>query len=134
MEQYGCLREDWGWRPRHLTVWEDETLVAAIPGYLKENSHGEFVFDHAWANAYARHGRDYYPKWLGAVPYSPVTGPRVLARDPGTRAALLAALVEKLPALGVSSAHINFHREGEDGDFSDAWLLREDIQFQWQNP
>lgn len=134
LEQYGCLREDWGWRPQHLTLWEGETLAGAIPGYLKENSHGEFVFDHAWANAYARHGRDYYPKWLGAVPYSPVTGPRLLSRDPGMRAALLAALVQALPGLGVSSAHINFHRGHEDGDFSEAWLLREDIQFQWQNP
>jgi len=51
MEQHGCLREDWGWRPQHLTLWEGDTLVGAIPGYLKENSHGEFVFDHAWANA-----------------------------------------------------------------------------------
>ena len=134
MEQYGCLRDDWGWRPRHLTLWEGETLVGAIPGYLKENSHGEFVFDHAWANAYARHGRDYYPKWLGAVPYSPVTGPRLLALEPAARKLLLASLVEALPGLGVSSAHINFHRDQEDGDFSDAWLLREDIQFQWQNP
>ena len=57
-----------------------------IPGYLKDNSHGEFVFDHAWATAYARHGLDYFPKWLGAVPYSPVTGPRLLARDDADRA------------------------------------------------
>lgn len=133
MEQHGCLREDWGWRPQHLTLWEGETLVGAIPGYLKENSHGEFVFDHAWANAYARHGRDYYPKWLGAVPYSPVTGPRLLAADPAARATLLTALVEALPALGVSSAHINFHRADEEAAFGTAWLLREDIQFQWQN-
>ncbi|WP_349984176.1 GNAT family N-acetyltransferase [Stenotrophomonas sp. WHRI 8082] len=133
MEQHGCLREDWGWRPQHLTLWEGETLVGAIPGYLKENSHGEFVFDHAWANAYARHGRDYYPKWLGAVPYSPVTGPRLLAADPAARATLLTALVEALPVLGVSSAHINFHRADEEAAFGTAWLLREDIQFQWQN-
>lgn len=133
MEQHGCLREDWGWRPQHLTLWEGKTLVGAIPGYLKENSHGEFVFDHAWANAYARHGRDYYPKWLGAVPYSPVTGPRLLTRDPGMRATLLTALVDALPALGVSSAHINFHRADEEPAFGTAWLLREDVQFQWQN-
>lgn len=134
LEIHGCLREDWGWRPRHLTLWEGGTLAGAIPGYLKENSHGEFVFDHAWANAYARHGRDYYPKWLGAVPYSPVTGPRLLARDPATRATLLAALIQALPALGVSSAHVNFHQPAEDSAFGEAWLLREDVQFQWHNP
>ena len=134
LEAHGCLRADWGWQPRHFTCWEGERLIAAIPGYLKHNSHGEFVFDHAWANAYARHGQDYYPKWLGAVPYSPVTGPRLLAGDEGVRIALLPALVQALPALGVSSAHINFHHAGEESFFTDEWLLREDIQFQWRNP
>lgn len=134
LEQHGCLREDWGWQPRHFTLWEGNTLVGAIPGYLKTNSHGEFVFDHAWANAYAHHGRDYYPKWLGAVPYSPVTGPRLLARHDLERAALLSALRETLPTLDVSSAHINFHTAGDEALFGDDWLLREDVQFQWQNP
>ena len=60
LEQHGCLRADRGWSPRHLSLWEGERLVAAAPGYLKHNSHGEFVFDHAWANAYARHGLDYH--------------------------------------------------------------------------
>ena len=58
LEQHGCLRDDWGWAPRHLTLWEGDTLIAAAPGYLKTNSHGEFVFDHAWARAYAHYGRD----------------------------------------------------------------------------
>ena len=133
LETCDCLRGDWGWTPCHFTLWEEDALVAAIPGYLKTNSHGEFVFDHAWANAYARHGREYYPKWLGAVPYSPVTGPRLLARDPALRAALLPALVDGLAALGVSSAHINFHEPDEEPAFDRAWLLREDVQFQWQN-
>ncbi|HBK45037.1 MAG TPA: GNAT family N-acetyltransferase, partial [Xanthomonadaceae bacterium] len=92
LEQHGCLRPDWGWEPLHLTLWRDGALVAAAPGYLKSNSHGEFVFDHAWANAYARYGQNYFPKWLGAVPYSPVTGPRLLAPDARDRQALLAAL------------------------------------------
>lgn len=133
LETHGCLREDWGWRPQHLTLWESGELVGAIPGYLKDNSHGEFVFDHAWANAYAHHGRDYYPKWLGAVPYSPVTGPRLLARDERVRTALLPALIETLPSLGVSSAHINFHAAEDDAAFGADWLLREDLQFQWHN-
>ena len=60
-----------GWAPCHIGLWDGAALVAA-PGYLKTNSHGEFVFDHAWARAYMQHGLDYFPKWLGAVPYSPV--------------------------------------------------------------
>src|SRR5690606_23913745 len=75
-----------------------------------------------------------YPKWLGAVPYSPVTGPRLLARDERVRDALLPALIETLPSLGVSSAHINFHAAGDDAAFGSGWLLREDVQFQWHNP
>ena len=94
LEQHGCIREDWGWTPRHLTLWQDDRLVAAAPGYLKHNSHGEFVFDHAWAHAYATHGLDYFPKWLFAVPYSPVTGPRLLAPDPAHRRVLPRALTQ----------------------------------------
>ncbi|WP_313422767.1 GNAT family N-acetyltransferase [Stenotrophomonas rhizophila] len=133
LEDHGCLRPEWGWRPRHFTLWEGDTLVAAIPGYLKDNSHGEFVFDHAWANAYARHGLDYFPKWLGAVPYSPVTGPRLLARGDADRAVLAERLRSEVARMGWSSAHINFHPADEDAAFGPGWMLREDIQFQWHN-
>lgn len=133
LEDHGCLRPEWGWRPRHFTLWEGDTLLAAIPGYLKDNSHGEFVFDHAWANAYARHGLDYFPKWLGAVPYSPVTGPRLLARGDADRAVLAERLRSEVARMGWSSAHINFHPADEDAAFGPGWMLREDIQFQWHN-
>ncbi|WP_367345889.1 GNAT family N-acetyltransferase [Stenotrophomonas bentonitica] len=134
LEEHGCLRPEWGWRPRHFTLWDGGQLVGAVPGYLKDNSHGEFVFDHAWANAYARHGLDYFPKWLGAVPYSPVAGPRLLARDAGTAKALVDALRGEVGRMGWSSAHVNFHRADDDAAFGPEWLLREDIQFQWHNP
>ncbi|GAB3504860.1 GNAT family N-acetyltransferase [Pseudoxanthomonas daejeonensis] len=133
LERHGCLREDWGWTPRHLTLWEGERLVAAAPGYLKANSHGEFVFDHAWAHAYARHGLDYYPKWLFAVPYSPVTGPRLLARDEACRRALLVEIARRTAADAVSSAHVNFHTEAEDRLFDEDWLSRIDVQYHWHN-
>ena len=133
LERHGCLRPDWGWRPHHLVLWEDARLVAAAPGYLKDNSHGEFVFDHAWADAYARHGRRYYPKWLGAVPYSPVTGPRLLAGDDAARHALLEAIVAEAGALGLSSAHVNFHPQDEDAAFVSDWLPRLDVQYHWEN-
>lgn len=133
LETTGCLRADWGWTPCHVGVWEGETLVAAAPGYLKDNSHGEFVFDHGWAQAYAQHGLAYYPKWLCAVPYSPVTGPRLLAGDGDARHALLAAIRQFTHASGLSSAHVNFHDELDDAAFDAGWLLREDIQYHWRN-
>ena len=132
LEQHGCLRPEWGWQAQHLTLWRDDELVAAAPGYLKQNSHGEFVFDHAWANAYARHGLEYFPKWLCGVPYSPVTGPRLLACNEADRHALLAAIVSHVQDNDLSSAHINFHLADENPLFGAQWLQRDDVQFQWQ--
>ncbi|KAF1703320.1 GNAT family N-acetyltransferase [Pseudoxanthomonas suwonensis] len=134
LERHGCLRAGWGWTPRHLTLWDGDELVAAAPGYLKTNSHGEFVFDHAWARAYAGHGLEYYPKWLFAVPYSPVTGPRLLARDAAARRALVRAMAGRAQADGLSSAHVNFHSAGESVAFDGDWLQRTDIQYHWHNP
>jgi predicted N-acyltransferase len=133
MERQGCLRPRWGWTPRHASLWRDGTLVAAAPAYLKTNSHGEFVFDHAWANAYQRFGREYFPKWLVAVPYSPVTGPRLLARDPADHGLLLAAMQAQAERDGLSSIHVNFHGERESPAFDGSWLPREDAQFHWRN-
>jgi predicted N-acyltransferase len=142
LEQHGCLRAEWGWTPHHLTLWDGDQLVAAAPGYLKQNSHGEFVFDHAWAHAYARHGLDYYPKWLCAVPYSPVTGPRLLAKTMPHRRALLQAIVDRCERESWSSAHINFHGTPEAHAFEGLaqeaaaaadWLPRIDVQYHWRN-
>lgn len=133
LERHGCLREDWGWRPQHLTLWDGGALVAAAPGYLKTNSHGEFVFDHAWAHAYARYGQDYFPKHLYAAPYSPVTGPRLLARDAASRRLLVEAMAGTTRASGLSSAHVNFHDDTDDAAFTDAWLRRIDVQYHWRN-
>jgi len=133
LEQHGCLRPQWGWAPHHLTLWEGGELVAAAPAYLKENSHGEFVFDHAWAHAYAQHGLDYFPKWLCAVPYSPVTGPRLLAREPAHRHALLEAMRDLVGTQGLSSAHVNFHAADEAAAFDEDWLARLDVQYHWKN-
>ncbi len=133
LESTGCLREEWGWTPCHAGLWNGDELIAAAPGYLKTNSHGEFVFDHAWAHAYAQHGLDYFPKWLGAVPYSPVTGPRLLARDDAHRSLLLESIVGFVRKTGLSSAHVNFHEEDEDAAFDSDWLPREDVQYHWRN-
>ncbi len=137
LEAHGCLRERWGWTPHHLTLWDGDALVAAAPGYLKTNSHGEFVFDHAWARAYAHYGHAYYPKWLCAVPYSPVTGPRLLARDGTARAALVRAIPDLVHAAGCSSAHVNFIEAADataiDGASEQGWLARVDVQYHWRN-
>jgi predicted N-acyltransferase len=135
LEIHGCLRERWGWTPHHLGLWDGDTLVAAAPGYLKTNSHGEFVFDHAWARAYAHYGQDYYPKWLCAAPYSPVTGPRLLARDDAARTALVRAIPDLVRAAGCSSAHANFVEPVDAATFDaeDGWMARIDVQYHWRN-
>ncbi|MHB1897114.1 MAG: GNAT family N-acetyltransferase [Metallibacterium sp.] len=140
LEQHGCLRADWGWQAQHLGVFEDDRLVAAAPLYLKFNSHGEFVFDHAWAQALERAGGDYYPKLLCAVPYSPVVGPRLLvgagAGADARRAALLAGLRELMQSAQLSSTHLLF-LEADDLAACAAddahWLARNDVQFHWIN-
>ena len=133
LERHGCLRAAWGWSPHHITVWEGEQLLAAAPAYRKDNSHGEFVFDHAWAHAYAQHGLDYFPKLLAAVPYSPVTGPRLLASDARHRGLLALALARVAGDSGWSSAHVNFHTAGEDDAFEGDWMQRLDVQYHWRN-
>ena len=137
LERTGCIREAFGWRAQHLTLHDDGTLVAALPLYVKANSHGEYVFDWAWADAWERAGGDYYPKFLCAAPYSPVTGPRLLAGD-GPRAAqhratLAAGLRELTDRIGLSSAHVDFLQDDDTAAFDDAWLARSDWQFQWRN-
>ncbi|CAN5136281.1 GNAT family N-acetyltransferase [soil metagenome] len=134
LELHGCLQARLGWQPRHACLFEGEQLVAAAPAYQKNNSHGEFVFDHAWAHAYERHGMDYYPKWLCAVPYSPVPGPRLLGRDAALRATLASAMSSALDALPMSSLHVNFIDPEQLEAFGPEWLARADVQFHWRNP
>lgn len=137
LELHGCLQPHRGWAPQHLTLWEGGTLVAAAPMYRKTNSHGEFVFDHAWAHAYAQHGLEYFPKWLCAVPYSPVTGPRLLAPEVVHRGILLEAMRQVTANAGWSSAHMNFMGDQDarvfDAPAGDDWLERIDVQYHWRN-
>jgi len=137
LERCGCIRPDLGWQPHHLTLWRGSELMAAAPCYLKGNSHGEFVFDYAWAEAYERMGLSYYPKLLCAVPYSPVVGPRLMVHAEHadeSRAQLVRALCDEVARLGLSSAHANFLGEADDAALSGSWLARGDWQFHWTNP
>jgi uncharacterized protein len=138
LELHGCVVPAQGWQPHHLGVYDGDRLVAAAPLYLKGNSHGEFVFDWSWASAYARHGLDYYPKLLCAVPYSPVTGPRLLVGDGADaatlRSALIAVVRDEARRLGLSSAHLNFALPADaDALGQSDWLQRFDWQFHWHN-
>ena len=137
LERHGCIRPELGWAPFHATLWRGEELVAAAPTYLKGNSHGEFVFDHAWAEAHSRVGLDYFPKLLVAVPYSPVPGPRLLLREgepASTRALLAECLADAARQHGYSSVHVNFVAPVDCAELDAAqWLERYDWQFHWHN-
>jgi uncharacterized protein len=138
LERTGCIRPDWGWQAHHLGLYRNGELIAAAPLYLKGNSHGEFVFDWSWASAWERAGGDYYPKLLNAVPYSPVTGPRLLVgHDPGQAAALrrwlAQAMQQQAERMQLSSVHANFLTEADLAAFEGDWLARGDVQFHWHN-
>ena len=128
-----------GWQPRHLLAEDAEgALLGAAPCYVKSHSRGEYVFDHGWAEAYERAGGGYYPKLQVAVPFTPVTGPRLLAR-PGplaqaVRGGLAEALVEITTTNDLSSAHVTFLGEDEWRALGErGFLQRTDQQFHWQN-
>jgi predicted N-acyltransferase len=124
-----------GWLPQFLAVFEGDTLVAACPLYLKEHSYGEYVFDWAWADAYQRHGLSYYPKLLSAVPFTPVPGPRLLARDATARRVLLRAMQQLARDAKLSSAHVLFLDEADQQAARDeGWMMRSTVQFHWTQP
>jgi predicted N-acyltransferase len=139
LEASGSISAESGWTPQHLALYEDGSLCAFAPTYLKAHSHGEFVFDWAWADAYRRYGFDYYPKLLTAVPYSPVAGPRLLVRrdhpDPAAlRDRLVRLALETCEQLGCSSWHCNFVAPADHGALAARGLLRRaDWQFHWCN-
>ena len=144
LEESGSATAEAGWQPHHLVIEDDDgVLLGAAPLYLKNHSQGEYVFDHSWAHAYERAGGRYYPKLQCAVPFSPVTGPRLLVRDddptadlsPQTvRSALAGGFMEATRQLDLSSLHVTFCTQ-EDADFLEAagFLVRLSHQFHWHN-
>lgn len=134
LESTHCAVPRTGWAPKHLVLLRDGVAQAAMPLYAKSHSRGEYVFDHAWANAYARYGMDYYPKLVSAVPFTPVPGPRLLAHNHDDRRLLLAASKRVLREQGYSSLHVLFPQEDELPILQQAGLLlRSNIQFHWYN-
>ncbi|MDM0045597.1 GNAT family N-acetyltransferase [Variovorax dokdonensis] len=134
MEASGSAVPESGWNPRFVTLWRGKTLLAACPLYLKPHSYGEYVFDWAWANAYREHGLAYYPKAVVAVPFTPVPGPRLLARDAASRSALAQALVAYCSQEELSSLHLLFCDDADIAACDEAGLmLRHTVQFHWLN-
>ena len=135
LQASGCAAPQFGWKTQFLTLWQDRQLVGAMPLYLKMNSYGEHVFDFAWADAYQRHGLNYYPKLVCAVPFTPVTGRRLLAATDEMRGMLLQHALQYAKDTGVSSLHCLFLN---DADVliaqAQGMMLRQDVQFHWQNP
>ncbi len=130
----GCATPATGWSPQFFTVEQNQQLLAACPVYLKTHSYGEYVFDWAWANAYAQHGLRYYPKAVIAVPFTPVPGARLLARTPAARAALLHALRQWCAQNGLSSLHLLFASDADrETCAASAMQLRHSVQFHWTN-
>jgi len=126
-----------GWEVMHLSLNDaNGALIGVIPHYLKHHSYGEYVFDHGWANGFERAGGAYYPKLLGAVPFTPASGPRLLvkAQDASLKTAMALCISSLVDTHKLSSAHINFLPAEDAAILADAgWLIRRGLQFHWQN-
>lgn len=135
IEESGSVGPGTGWQPLHLSVERAGEIVGVAPLYGKSHSQGEYVFDHAWAEALHRAGERYYPKLQSAVPFTPVTGARLLARDVGARRALLAGMQQIAERAGCSGVHVTFCTEEEASLGAEAgYLSRVTQQFHWENP
>jgi predicted N-acyltransferase len=136
LETSGCATGESGWLPLHLIAEQQGQMIACAPMYLKSHSYGEYVFDWGWANAYERAGGRYYPKLQVAVPFTPVPGPRLLAR-PGVeiaKTALVQGLLSAASQIDCSSLHITFCEETEWRELGGAGMMqRTGVQYHWHN-
>ena len=134
LEQSGSVAPATGWAPMHIVLEEHGEIIGAAPLFAKGHSQGEYVFDHHWADAYMRAGGQYYPKLLCAAPFTPVPGPRLLAKNDDARQRLAFALRQIVQQMGVSSAHVNFTTDKDQAALTGAGFLpRMGEQFHWFN-
>ncbi len=142
LEESGCVSAKTGWQPLHLALLDGEQIVAVMPCYAKTHSYGEFVFDWGWAEAYQRHGLDYYPKLISAIPFSPVTGPRIGVAPGARKSDVLAAMIDAVQRLALTQDYSSWHLLFPDQDLQEdlarmkdggMLLRREAVQFHWFN-
>lgn len=134
LEDSGSVGKATGWQPYPLLVYDAGQLVGAMPLYLKTHSYGEYVFDWAWAEAYERSGVNYYPKLLAAIPFTPITSPRLLASSLPVQIMMLAALKDTMLKYKLSSVHVLFPDADSAAALKQAgWLQRNGVQFRWEN-
>jgi len=135
LEESGCASPETGWSPCHIWIEDGSgTALGAAPLYAKTHSQGEYVFDHGWADALERAGGDYYPKLQSAIPFTPATGPRLIAQTPQVRRALISAIVQLCEQENFSGAHLTFLEEIDRNLLKETGLLmRQDRQFHFIN-
>jgi uncharacterized protein len=134
LHETGCACAETGWAPHYVTLWQGTQLVGAMPLYLKSHSYGEYVFDWAWADAYYRHGHRYYPKLLCAVPFTPVTGARLLASETKLQARLAEEALKLAKHLRASSLHVLYPPPQQADLLGQGGLMaRDSVQFHWHN-
>jgi predicted N-acyltransferase len=138
LENSNSVCADSGWQPQHLIAYQNKAIVGILPLYIKSHSYGEYVFDFAWANAYQQHGMDYYPKLVSAIPFTPVTGKRLMLADDGQESIVLPAIVDavkvRMDQLDLSSVHWLFvDKETQSKLTRNGLLPRQSVQFQWAN-
>ena len=137
LHETGCASEQTGWAPRYLVAFDDQDpkrLTGAMPLYIKSHSRGEYVFDWAWADAYQRHGLEYYPKLLSAIPFTPVTGPRLLAESDRVAEALATRVLDVARDSNASSLHCLFPPDEQTQRLADqGMMVRHGVQFHWVN-
>jgi hypothetical protein len=135
LEESGCVSAQAGWQPAHLIARDARNaLIGAMPLYAKDHSYGEYVFDHAWADALYRAGGRYYPKLQCAVPFTPVPGRRIFAREPGVVGALAQAAINVAQQARASSVHMTFASEDQCDDIAPlGYMKRVGLQYHWFN-
>ena len=139
LEKSGSACSQTGWKPHHYIEYNDNAEIIAIcPLYLKSHSYGEYIFDHAWADAYHRHGLNYYPKLQSAIPFTPVTGERIFINKKISKRKdkikdIINNIIREAKKLNVSSAHFNFIKNPNEWDGEESIMIREGIQFHWEN-
>ena len=138
LENSGCVSITTGWQPQHLTIYQNKALIGILPLYIKTHSYGEYVFDFAWANTYREYGLNYYPKLVNAIPFTPVTGTRLLLETgvdlEQLMGPLCAAIKHKVGTSGLSSMHWLFVPQALCAKLAENdQLARRSVQFQWFN-